>query len=339
MRETCEDYQFMTPPKSVTLNGREYDAITGLPIEPPKHGVSKPQPNIKHTPRTQQSAMNATTVHGNVQRSQTLYRRATKKPDTPAKPVVKQRTSPGKHMDIARSNRVTHFAPHPKTVTSASSVPSVTKAVTAPIQHATKTTKKTASRSHQTTEIAPALKSKAVKDAEIAAAIAKPSTKSTKQHKKPISAVRRYSIVAGIIIVVLVASLYAAWRFVPTFSVSIAANQAGIEATYPEFTPDGYSLHQPVTAQEGEVTLKFKSNSNDNYYSIIQTRSSWDSSAVLDNIVSPAAKENYVTTKERGLTIYTYDNTAVWVNGGILYQIVSNAPLSGEQIRRIATSL
>ena len=121
--------------------------------------------------------------------------------------------------------------------------------------------------------------------------------------------------------------------------MSIAAAQAGIEASYPEYTPDGFSLSQPVTYSEGEVDLKFTSNSNDHYYTVSQARSSWDSSAVLDKVITPAAGANYVTTKERGLTIYTYDMSAAWVNGGILYQIDSNAPLSGDQIRRIATSL
>jgi len=55
--------------------------------------------------------------------------------------------------------------------------------------------------------------------------------------------------------------------------------------------------------------------------------------------VTREAGANYVTTKERGLTIYTYDSTAVWVSGGILYRIDSKAPLSGDQIRHIATSL
>ena len=91
--------------------------------------------------------------------------------------------------------------------------------------------------------------------------------------------------------------------------MSFASAQAGISASYPEFTPDGFSLHQPVTYSDGKVDLKFKSNSNDDYYTIAQTRSSWDSSAVLDNVVEPAAGANYITTKERGLTIYTYNKT------------------------------
>ena len=94
-----------------------------------------------------------------------------------------------------------------------------------------------------------------------------------------------------------------------------------------------------MTYSDGEVNLTFKSNSNDSAYAINQKRSSWDSSAVLDNVVTPAVGENYTTTKERGLTIYTYEKGAAWANAGILYTITGNASLSGDQIRRIATSL
>jgi hypothetical protein len=128
---------------------------------------------------------------------------------------------------------------------------------------------------------------------------------------------------------------------IPSLSVGFASAQAGIKATYPEYRPDGYKLHQPVTYKDGEVTLEFKSTTTDKGYTIVQTRSSWDSSAVLDNVVRKATGDNYITTQERGLTIYSYNESsnAVWVNGGILYTITSTAPLSGEQIRHIATSL
>ena len=255
-------------------------------------------------------------------------------------------------MDIAKSSNVSRFAKHPSTKPASADV---TKAVTAPIpkpaaKRAAKPDKP--ARSHPLVEranarvdakkkaAAPAkpLTAKEVKDAEIAKALATPKQKTIKPKKKDNNKLRTFIIIASIIVIVVITA-FIAWRLVPTISVSVAAAQAGIEATYPEYTPDGYSLSQPVTYSDGEVDLKFTSNSNDNYYTIYQTRSSWDSSAVLDNVVTPAAGANYVTTKERGLTIYTYESSAAWVNGGILYKIESKAPLSGEQIRRIAISL
>ena len=42
-------------------------------------------------------------------------------------------------------------------------------------------------------------------------------------------------------------------------------------------------------------------------------------SAVFENYVKPNAGRNYSTATINGLTIYTYNNDAAWVNGGILY--------------------
>lgn len=345
----------MAPHKSVTINGRKYDAVTGLPIEPvqvttpDKKPIKKPTPPPakKPAPQTSKGQTASEVVHSNVQRSQTLLRRATKKPAAPNKPVIK-RNAPGRHMDIARSASVSRFAKHPVVEPSApapAAKPAVAATPKAPLKAdkparvhplAQRALSKNAAKHKPVVAKAPAT-AKEVKETAISQALATPTPK-TKKAKSDKKHLRRFIIIGSIALVVLLA-LYAVWRLIPNISVSMAAAQAGIEATYPEYTPDGYSLSQPVTYSDGEVDLKFTSNSNENYYTIKQARSSWDSSAVLDNVVAPATGENYVTTKERGLTIYTYETNAAWVNGGILYTIDSKAPLSGDQIRRIATSL
>lgn len=360
MREPARK-NYMAPHKTVTINGRKYDAVTGLPLDsvqvtnPDKTPVKKPTPPAakKPTPQTSKGTKSAEGVHGSVQRSQTLLRRAAKKPAAPNKPVTK-RNAPGRHMDIARSASVSRFAQHPvvmPTAIAAAKPVAAAPALTAKKPVAQKADKP--ARSHPMVQrvlsrneaksklaVAKPATAKEIKDTAISQALASPSVKqdTKKQGKGEQSHLRLFIIIGSILFVVLV-GLYAVWRFIPNISVSMAAAQAGIEASFPEYTPDGYSLSQPVTYSDGEVDLKFTSNSNENYYTIKQVRSSWDSSAVLDNVITPATGENYVTTKERGLTIYTYGTNAAWVNGGILYTIDSKAPLSGDQIRRIATSL
>ncbi len=85
--------------------------------------------------------------------------------------------------------------------------------------------------------------------------------------------------------------------------------------------------------------MNFKANGGEQTFAINQSKSGWNNEAVLDNYITPKAGSNYIPYTERGLTIYTYDNSAAWVNGGILYTLEGNAPISSEQIRRIATSL
>ena len=314
----------MSQNKTVTINGRIYDAVTGLPVDPsPKAG---PKPVSPALVKKRAAEVTSASVHAQPQRSQTLVRRTAKKP------TVTKRPQPGRQMDIARSTKVAKFAPHPvaKPAPQKVETPNV-----APKAHPVAA--RANARVAKPAVIAAAATPKQIKDTAIAKAIATPDTKPDKKRLK-LHFSRRFSIVTAIFAILIIGA-YVTYVNIPSISVGFAAAQAGIKATYPEYKPDGYRLAQPVTFSDGEVTLHFTSNSGTGEYTVVQTRSSWDSSAVLDNVVKKAAGDNYVTTQERGLTIYAYDNYATWVNGGILYTIQSNAPLSGEQIRHIATSL
>lgn len=308
--------------KTVTINGRLYDAVTGLPVATQK----KAAPAVRR-------AVAAPAVHATAQRSKTLNRRATKKPG-----VIAKRPQTGTHMDIAKSSTVKKFAAHPAAATQPARRPVVMSDV-APKTHPM------AQRAHQKTQAvtrsaSTAPKSaKEVKDHAITAALATPSKPVVKKEaKKRFNWSRRTTVIVSLVVFIFSAGLIT-YVALPGVSVAIASAQAGVKASYPTFVPDGYSLAQPVTFSDGEVVLKFTSNSGAGSYSIAQLNSSWDSSAVLENVVKKAAGDNYVINQERGLTIYAYDGNAAWVNGGILYTITSSAPLSGDQIRRIATSL
>ena len=309
--------------KTVTINGRLYDAVTGLP-------VSASKATAKPTPR---NGVSAPAVHSTTQRSKTLHRRATKKPG-----VTVSRPKPGMHMDIAKSSTVKKFAAHPVTAPKPVTRTHAGTMDIAPKVHPV------AARAHQKrtqpahVSAAAPKTAKEVKEQAIAAALSAPSAPKERSPKKRFTWSRRTTVIVSLIVFVFSAGLVS-YVALPGISVAIASAQAGVEATYPSYVPDGYSLAQPVTFSDGEVVLKFTSNSGAGSYSIAQLNSSWDSSAVLENVVKKAAGDNYIINQERGLTIYAYDGNAAWVNGGILYTITSSAPLSGDQIRRIATSL
>lgn len=302
----------MNKDKIVTINGKQYDAVTGLPHKEPAT-PKKPVP--------------ATGIHATPSRSQTLVRRVTKKPAAARKP--------GHTMDIAKSHAIARFAPHPvvntKVATPASRDIPATK-------HPLLTRARLSQGFKQASVTKKAqLSSREVKEQAITAALATPTPKT---HKKKF--LKRHSklvTILSISIVVAVAVAYIVYLNMPALSVRVAAAQAGINATYPQYQPDGYSLDGPVTFTDGAVSIHFMANTGDKKFNITQAKSSWDSTAVLDNIVTKAAGQNYITNQEQGLTIYTYNGNAAWVNGGILYTITGDAPLSGDQIGQIATSL
>ncbi|RWZ78639.1 MAG: DUF4367 domain-containing protein [Candidatus Microsaccharimonas sossegonensis] len=315
--------------KTVEINGRLYDAVTGLPVNKVKSSEKTVSPaNVKK--RAAEAA--AQSVHAQPQRSQTLHRRAAKK----VIPSVLKRTKPGQHMDITRSSKVAKFAPHPTTIPIAPPKKTIATPDIAPKAHPLAA--RAFERITKTAVSAPVQTSaKQVKDAAIDKVLKTPVATPVRK-RRSFRWSGRSTIITAMFLVLIVGA-YVIYINLASISVGFAASQAGINATYPKYKPDGYSLSQPVTYSDGTVTLKFTSNSNDSQFTIVQTRSSWDSSAVLTNVVKKAAGDNYITTQESGLTIYSYNNNVTWVNGGILYTIESNAPLSGDQIRHIATSL
>ncbi len=342
----------MASAKTITINGREYDAVTGLPVESSKQLTQKPAPSEK--PKVEKAEKVATVrtqtaagaVHGTVQRSTTLARRTTKKP-APATKRNSIRPQIGRNMDISQSPKISKFAPNPVIKPKTASASPVKPLAARPVAKdkpaqvhpaAHRAIIKAAEKKQAQVQATKPQTTKQVKEAAIEKALATPKTAEPKKGEAKKKWKKRILAIA-IILVVILGALFLVYRFIPGVSVGIASSQAGVAASYPDYIPDGFSFSQPVSYSDGEVKLTFASNSNETSYAVGQKRSSWDSSAVLDNVVKPIVGDNYTITKERGLTVYTYAKGAAWANGGILYTISGDAALSSDQIRHIATSL
>lgn len=323
--------------KTVTINGTMYDAHTGLPVGKAEKSApvrTSAQPKAK-------KAHHSHEMHARTQKSHTLNRRVVKKASTSS-------TTPS-HAPAAKSPMITKFAPHPTNVQKKRVVsdiapaahPIVKKAhrrmatkpqahgVVAPVHHTAKPAVKAAPKP-----------SAVIKQEAISEALAKaPSHHAkAKQHKAPNKTPRILSIASASLALLLLGG-YFTYLNMPNLSVRVAAAQAGIDASYPSYRPDGYSLHGPVAYNQGQVSMKFAANAGPQNFTITQSKSSFDSSAVEENYVKPKWGENSMKQIERGITIYAHDGNAVWVNDGILYEIKGDAPLSSSQIRGIATSL
>ncbi len=124
----------------------------------------------------------------------------------------------------------------------------------------------------------------------------------------------------------------------PDISVKVAAIQTGIEASYPSYIPRDYSLSD-INSEDGKITMTFKGPEKASF-TLIEEKSSWDSTALLRNYVEPTWQENYITTHEQGITIYISGSNAAWVNGGVLYKInTTGSALTKKQLRNIVTSM
>lgn len=355
----------MSQKQTVTINGREYDARTGLPVDTASSQRATRQQLRNATPQptplsSKKTAQPAGTIHSKAQRSRTLNRKFTQKPqqhhssDQTATPKISQPTT--KRLDgikvTTKSNtpHVVHLAPkstqppvlpshkQANQALSPTHAPQAQSDAPAPAHPAvTRAHKIQAEKKAAIKKTVPA--ARAIKETAIKEALANAPAHHARQHKQGISFGRRMTgLVAGSVALILFAG-YLTYINVPNISVRVAAAQAGIDASYPGYHPDGYKLNGPVAYSDGQVRMQFAANTGNTEFTINQSRSNWDSSALLENYVKQKSHDEYSTSQEKGLTIYNYGSNAAWVSGGILYTIEGDAPLSPDQIRRIATSV
>lgn len=379
----------------ITINGRLYDALTGMPlpqaqaaaakkpasaqaasVKPtPKHApktarvfndfakpvakVAKPaakpqaqaaaQPKPATHPATPQST--AHLVHQKPQRSQTLHRAALKRPATkpaahkPAKPTVHR--SPviskwGSLYDSAEAAQQAEAANRAEQQAQAQAQTQHPQPQYAKPHPVVAKALENIDQAQAPVKPAPAQSSKELKEMLIKERLAQVDTADKNKEKKRRSffgGQKRLTTILTSSLAILLLGGYLTYINLPNISMRVAATRAGVAAAnFPSYKPDGYSFEGPITYSPGEIAINFNSNTNDQSYTVKQKTSNWDSQAVLDNFVTKHT-DSYLTYQERGLTIFSFDNKAAWVNGGLLYTIEGNAKLNGEQILRIATSM
>lgn len=329
--------------QTITISGTVYDKATGLPMR-----------TIDSAPRINRGY--ASNVHAQTQRSQTLSRRHVKSrlvvpSATPqSAPAAVPRPMP------QRSPMISKYAPHPvsqprqqttESITPASSHPIVVKAaakqprlkqqpspVVTPMQAPASPVKRT----HKPSDIIKAeATAKALKEAPLHNRSTHRNRSKSKPTRKRLFG-RALSFASSGVALLLIAG-YFTYINMPSLSVRVAAVQSGVDASYPSYRPSGYSLSGPVAYESGEVRMAFAANGTNHGFTLSQSKSGWDSSAVRENYVTPKAGEDYLTTASGGLTIYSWGGNAAWVSNGVLYTIDGDAPLTPDQVSRIATSL
>ena len=315
----------MSQQSVVSIGGIEYDGHSGLPVKKQEVALQQSVARPK--------SVHAKGVHKVQQRSTALNRQFVKKA-APARPVTQATpTRSAGSMDMRRvtkrSPHITKFARDPQGAVAVKHTRDIAPQAHPKVQKA---------HAAVATKLAPvaAPTARDIKHAELGKALAHAAHEEKSSSSQP---KRRAFNVAVASLGVLLLTGYFTYVNMPNLSVRVAAAQAGIDASYPEYRPIGYRLNGPVAYQDGKVSMKFASNSSSVAFALNQERSSWDSSALLEKYVDPRSEGKYATYSDAGLTIYTYGTDAAWVNGGILYTVEGDASLSNEQIRRIATSL
>lgn len=338
---------------TIIINGKVYDTLSGLPVAAPDpvapkrvkpvnpgHAFSDIGPAVAvkavgQPKLTRQQTLKANAIHQTLKKSKTLRRDGVKAPISQSSDL--RRKPQAGH--VAKSPHISRFATHKQAVKhQAQSV--AEPAQSSAISHVV-------SRAHKLAAAKPVperLTSRALKEKLISERLASIDTsphaeKAVKSRRSLFAGKPRLASMVTACFALIVLGGYLTYLNMPSLSVRVAASQAGIAASFPDYRPDGYRFAGPVAYAPGQVSMTFKANGGSHGYTVTEQSSSWDSQAVYDNLVAKASDGGYITNSQQGLTVYTYGNNAAWVNGGILYTIDGDAPLSNEQLLSIAGSL
>lgn len=344
----------------VIINDRAYDPVTGLPVDINIETAKTPEPSKPEAESVVKARGIATpSIHSQMQRSATLSRRYVNRPkvilpmdEAAAAPEINYSPVNLSHFTVKKAKEVEKFSNSPENIQvrvdrPAEAHPIVHRSasrsmdVTAPRRQRAEAIKK---HDIKTKVAAPATKKElrpahVLKNEAIFEAMNKEVAPQKRSHLKKQRQGRwsRFFTVASASLAIVLLAGYFTYLNMPNLSIRMAALQSGINAKYPGYRPDGYALSGPITFKDGEVKMQFAYAGGDKNFTIKQERSSWDSSAVKQ--LASSKSEDVVTTTVDGLTIYSYGSNATWVNAGVLYTVEGNAPLSGSQIQRIATSM
>ena len=267
-------------------------------------------------------------AHRRAQASTTLNRRYVKRPVKSTEDVVQ----------VKRVRKIAHFNNAPSQFIGQPAKSDVEKAKAHPLQNTVNTRMQARKGSTATASRATAseLKDQAIKKA---LAAANSTTKDQKAQKSKMHfGFGRVMLALACTTAAVLAIVYFVNLNMPDISLKVAAMQTGISASYPGFIPRGFDA-SGITSEEGKVTLNFKNNSTGDAFYLIEEKSFWDSNALLSNYVKDKYNDNYTVVREQGLTLYISKSDAAWVNGGILYKLITTSgELTNKQIRSIAVS-
>lgn len=170
----------------------------------------------------------------------------------------------------------------------------------------------------------------------------KPKVKRERIHRRVARTLRvspRAVSVSAVILAVFVLGSFFAYQRVPAIAMRVAASRAGFNGQLPANTPSGYAFAGPIDYTKGSISIRFKSNSDDRKFIIMQRPTEWTSESLLSNLVL-SSKTRYQTYHDKGLTVFIYNNgDATWVDKGVWYSISSEGALSSQQILTIAGSM
>ena len=306
--------------------------------------VAKQPAKPAHHPKAEPKVA-ARAVHKKTGRSNTLMRHAVKKPTAAPKAAVKRRTTP--HVEahphrVSRAQKIEKSKFISKFGNGAATLRATRPAISElPVQPEPNAQPGPVLDKHHEDQLDISVHwlQKAI---DSATSHTQPRPKKTTRRQKVSKKLRlntRTANVAAASLAIVLLFGFIAYQNAPNLNMQIAANRSGVAGSLPGYQPAGFALHGPIQYSSGQITVGFKSHSDDRLFNITQSASQWNSETLRENFVASESSD-YQTFQTNGKTVYVYDsNNATWVDGGVWYRIDGDALLNNDQLLRIAASM
>jgi hypothetical protein len=336
-------------PSIIDINGIRYDASTGRklpsndPVSPAKPGPQAHTATGKNVDGfVKHHKVTSKAVHAAPQRAKTLMRKSVSKPLIIAKSVAQDFSKPNvtHSSDLVRLKRAQKI--EKSSLVSRFGLPSFNdfkikpKTAHIPVKPHPSTLK-----NQPTTTAELAIKSLQGSIDQATSHTQQPPKKPNIHHRAAAKlrvSPKNLNIGAGVLAIVLIFG-FVVYQNVPNIAVRVAAARAGVSANLPDYLPAGFSLYGHIVYKPGQITVSYKSNTDERLFQIKQSTSSWDSAALLENFVA-SNQRAYQTYQDKGKTIYIYEGSnATWVDRGIWYQIEGSSSLNSDQLLHLAGSM
>lgn len=320
-------------------------------------GMVRAKTPRQHANTNVQNVQQAKKIHGSPEKSKTLMRSSVKKPVThkvhgkaaPASTTVNRHTpahsSKTTQRDAQRHARVAEIQKSPliskfgqKNTIEPKPVPLKTAVLhvkPAPNHH-------TPAARNTDSPKTPAHSNPFEKAIESAVSHQEKAPKKQKLHHhiaKKLQVTPRAVSLSSFVLSAVLLSGFLTYQNVPNVAMHVASNRSGVRAELPSYKPAGFKVDGPIQYSTGQITVQYKSKTDDRSFAVSQKKSAWNSETLLENFINNN-QHKYQTYQDKGRTIYIYDGSnATWVDSGVWYQIEGKSVLSSEQLLRIANSL
>ena len=336
-------------------SGKPYSAATGKKI----NDIIAPVSRVKQMPTSKQSVSAKTqptnvkavpkktrvvashSKHRSPQPSQTLMRRAVKKPAAGLKkqlhvqqPMSQNRESISvKHavnrVDETKLRRAQQTQTHSQVnrFHAPAAVPVTLAPV--PVKEAPRTT--SSIKQPSTTPPVPARAPADMFEKAIANATHYVDIAERKAHFKKHARRHAFTMIAGILFLVRLGA-FTTDRNTRSLQIKVAGVVAGVSTQAPDFKAAGF-VYDGVAAHGTKLIYGFRNSLT--RYQLVEQTTNWSGQEMIDQVSSVAANgtPNYTTLDVGNVTVYKFSSRhATWINHGTWYQVHGDQPLSDAQL-------